>query len=106
MIFVNLLNSILTKDVLNTTLHIHCTALQLHFHYIVLQFHVHCIVLHLNYEQVVGAVIGWHDGKSQLEIARATKSDEGTYTCLAENTAGHRKAVAGVRIKGKNIIKF
>lgn len=41
------------------------------------------------------------DGWSRLVVEHASKTDEGTYTCLARNQAGHKKAIAGVLVKGK-----
>ena len=40
-------------------------------------------------------------GWSHLLVEHASKTDEGTYTCLAENEAGHKKAIAAVQVKGE-----
>lgn len=39
-------------------------------------------------------------------MEHASKTDEGTYTCLAKNEAGHKKAIAGVQVKGKLFLLF
>ncbi|XP_076053538.1 hemicentin-1-like, partial [Oratosquilla oratoria] len=57
----------------------------------------------LNGTQVEG-VGASSNGRSSLVVERAAKTDEGTYTCLARNQAGHRKAVAGIRVKVPPII--
>jgi len=40
------------------------------------------------------------NGRSRLVIRNALKHDDGTYMCVAENPAGVRRAIAGVRVKG------
>ena len=44
------------------------------------------------------------NGRSRLEIDNAMKSDDGTYMCIAENPAGLRRALAAVRVKGKEML--
>ncbi|KAK4311029.1 hypothetical protein Pmani_017444 [Petrolisthes manimaculis] len=44
-------------------------------------------------------------GRGVLVVERAAKRDEGTYTCLAENEAGHRKGVAAIRVKVPPVIR-
>jgi len=44
------------------------------------------------------------NGRSRLVIESAMKKDDGTYMCRAENTAGMRRAVAAVRVKGQSLI--
>ena len=47
-----------------------------------------------------------HMGRSELVRERVTKEDSGSYTCVAENTAGTIKAVAFVYVKGASITAF
>ena len=44
------------------------------------------------------------NGRSVLLIQNAMKSDDGTYMCVAENSAGMKRAVAAVRVKGQPIM--
>ena len=41
-----------------------------------------------------------HMGHSELLVERVTKEDSGSYTCVAENTAGTVQSVAFVYVKG------
>ncbi|ROT80009.1 putative hemicentin-1-like [Penaeus vannamei] len=59
----------------------------------------------LNGTQVAG-VGQSRGGRGVLVVEKAAKTDEGTYTCIAENAAGHRKAVAGVRVKVPPVIMY
>ncbi|XP_042230990.1 hemicentin-1-like isoform X2 [Homarus americanus] len=59
----------------------------------------------LNGTQVDG-VGASSNGRSMMVVARASKTDEGTYTCIAENDAGHRKAIAGIRVKVPPVIMY
>ncbi|XP_063600047.1 hemicentin-1-like [Penaeus indicus] len=59
----------------------------------------------LNGTQVAG-VGQSRGGRGVLVVEKAAKTDEGTYTCIAENAAGHRKAVAGIRVKVPPVIMY
>ena len=45
------------------------------------------------------------NGRSRLIINNARKRDDGTYMCVAVNSAGERRALAAVRIKGQGHTK-
>ncbi|XP_063876640.1 hemicentin-1-like isoform X2 [Scylla paramamosain] len=51
---------------------------------------------------VTSSLGGW----SRLMVEHASKTDEGTYTCLAENEAGHKKAIAAVQVKVPPVIMY
>lgn len=40
------------------------------------------------------------NGRSKLVIDDASKNDEGTYACVAENVAGSKEVIAFVKVKG------
>lgn len=54
----------------------------------------------ITFFQQVDGVATSSEGRSHLIVEHASKNDEGTYTCLAKNQAGHKKAIATVQVKG------
>ncbi|XP_050723288.1 hemicentin-1-like isoform X2 [Eriocheir sinensis] len=59
----------------------------------------------LNGVQVEGVAASL-GGRSHLVVEHASKNDEGTYTCLAKNQAGHKKAIATVQVKVPPVIMY